>query len=238
MDAQVRIGTTREFKLRHAVLVYGDGSGAFCTLHKVRTEDGTAPYLEPAQPLSTEFLRRLAEGLGRRMAPEVLPENVLAKTPDLIVWWTRACLRVMFFSGGTEETRSLNGHVYPHPALVFKVKGQSLFVRALANDARPDAQTALKTAPYWNTRQGNGLVCLGTTRLPDSTSADSVIEWEQAFFRSSFTHAYGAVRLTSFPGGFTALWNHLASREGFFPVKFLTDANQTLRDFVEEECEN
>jgi hypothetical protein len=52
MDAQVCIGITREFKLRHAVLIYGDGSGAFCTLHKVRTEGGATPYLEPAQPLT------------------------------------------------------------------------------------------------------------------------------------------------------------------------------------------
>ena len=76
MIAQVSIGTTREFKLRHAVLVYGDSSEAFCTLHKVRTEGGATPYLEPAQPLTTAFLRKLAEGLGRRVAPEVLPENV------------------------------------------------------------------------------------------------------------------------------------------------------------------
>ena len=111
MDAQVCIGITREFKLRHAVLIYGDGSGAFCTLHKVRTEGGATPYLEPAQPLTTAFLRKLAEGLGRRMAPEVLPENVLARTSDLIVWWSRASRRVMFFNGGTEESSSLNGHV-------------------------------------------------------------------------------------------------------------------------------
>ena len=234
MDAQVRIGATRELRLKHAVLVYGDSSGAFCTLHKVRTEDGTAPYLEPGQLLTTAFLRRLAEGLGRRMAPEVLPENVLARTPDLIVWWSRASRRVMFFSGGTDEAHSLNGHVYPHPALVFKVNGRSLFVRALADDLRPSAQAALKTAPYWNTRQDDGLVCLGTTRLPDSTLADSIIHWEQAFFQSSFTHVYGAARLTSFPGGFRALWAHLAFRPRF-PVKFLTDAHQTLHDFVEEE---
>ena len=90
----------------------------------------------------------------------------------------------MFFNGGTEEASSLNGHVYPHPALVFKVNGHSLFVRALADDSRPDVRTPLKTAPYWNTRQDNGLVCMGITRLPDSNSADSIVEWEQAFFRS------------------------------------------------------
>lgn len=238
MNVQVSIGAVREFKLRHAVLVYGDGSKAFCTLHKVRTDGESAPYLEPAQPLTTAFLRGLAESLGRRMAPEILSQSVLARTPELILWWARASRRVLFFSGGTEEVRSLNGHVYPHPALVFKVTGHNLFVRALADDRRPDARTALKTAPYWNTRQDNGLVCMGTTRLPDSNSADSIVEWEQAFFRSSFTHAYGAVRLTSFPGGFTALWNHLGSGARIFPAKFLTDANQTLRDFIEEEYEN
>jgi hypothetical protein len=32
------------------------------------------------------------------MAPEVLPENVLARTSDLIVWWSRASRRAMFVS--------------------------------------------------------------------------------------------------------------------------------------------
>jgi hypothetical protein len=101
MEAQVRIGANRRFILRNALLVYGDGSGAFATLHEVRGEKEGAPYLGPGQSLTTAFLRSLAHGLGVRMAPEILPENVIARAPDLFVWWTRAQHRCMFFGGGS-----------------------------------------------------------------------------------------------------------------------------------------
>src|SRR3990172_1406005 len=66
MEAQVRIGANRRFILRNALLVYGDGSGAFATLHEVRGEKDGAPYLGPGQSLTTAFLRSLAHGLRRR----------------------------------------------------------------------------------------------------------------------------------------------------------------------------
>jgi Prokaryotic E2 family D len=57
----------------------------------------------------------------------------------------------MFFGDGNQEMRQLNGKIYPHPALVFMIHGRELFVRALAEDCRSNANTRLKSAPYWNT---------------------------------------------------------------------------------------
>ena len=167
------------------------------------------------------------------MAPEFLPENVLARTPDIMVWRSRAQRRVMFFGGGSEESLSLNGRMYPHPALVFKVSGHELFVRALEINARPCANTPLKTAPYWNTN-GQGLVCQGSMRVPDEVNVDSIGGWEDAYFSSEFTHASGAIRLTNHSGGFFGLWSSLADGPEQFPTAFLTDANQTLREFIED----
>ena len=113
MRGEVRIGHTCRFRLRNAVLIYGDGSGAFATLHDVRGEKEGAPYLGPGQSLTTAFLRSLAHGLGVRMAPEILPDNILARTPDLIAWWTKAQHRCMFFGGGSDEAATLNGRMYP-----------------------------------------------------------------------------------------------------------------------------
>src|ERR1700675_4273282 len=231
MEAQVRIGANRRFILRNALLVYGDGSGAFATLHEVRGEKEGAPYLGPGQSLTTAFLRSLAHGLGVRMAPEILPDNILARTPDLIAWWTKAQHRSMFFGGGSDEAGKLNGHNYPHPALVFKILGRDLYVRALAADVRPSAETKLTTAPYCNT-DSRACVCQGSMRVPEEVSAQSIAGWEAAFFASEFTHPSGAVRLTSHPGGFVGLWSSLAGSKGPFPPEFLTDAKQTLCEFI------
>ena len=237
MHAQIRIGARRDLKLQEAVLIYRDDGAAFATLHEVRAENGKTPYLRAGQPLTTGFLRMLAKGLGAVVAPEVLPENILARTPDLIVWWSRARRRGLFFGGESEEARRLDGRTYPHPALVFKIADRELFVRALQSDVRPTAGTPLKTAPYWNTDGPEGRVCLGSMQVPDEVNVDSIAGWERAYFESAFTHPTGAVRLTSHPGGFVGLWSALLDSQEPFPTKFLTDANQTLKQFVEHNME-
>src|SRR5208283_3263910 len=91
MKARVVIGANRSFALKNAVLLYGDGTAMFATLHSVmmRAKNG-APHLGPGQSLTTAFLRTLAEGLGVRVTAEIFPENVLARTTETITWWTRA----------------------------------------------------------------------------------------------------------------------------------------------------
>ncbi|HZC23813.1 MAG TPA: hypothetical protein VE866_10790, partial [Candidatus Binatia bacterium] len=140
------------------------------------------------------------------------------------------------FGGGNAEVKKLNGKMYPHPALVFMIHGRELFVRALAEDGRPKANTRLTYAPYWNT-DAQGRVCLGSMRVPEEMSVTSLPGWENAYFASEFTHPGGAVRLTTHPGGFLALWPSLAARRHNFPVKFLADSRQTLQEFVERRGE-
>ena len=209
MEARVVIGASRTFALKNAVLLYGDGTSMFATLHSVmiRAKIG-APHLGPGQALTTAFLRTLAEGLGTRITAEIFPENVLARTPETITWWTRARREVMFFGGVDPDARALDGGAYPHPALVFRVTRRELFVRALERDERPTGETPLKTAPYWNC-DAAGRVCLGSMRVPDQTTVESISDWQAGFFRSQFTHANGAVRLTSHTGGFLGLWKIL-----------------------------
>jgi hypothetical protein len=68
-------------------------------------------------------------------------------------------------------------------------------------------------------------------RVPESSDAASIPEWQDAYFQSQFTHAAGAVRLTSHPGGFIGLRKGLAGKKTF-PVRYLIDAGETLQDFV------
>ena len=175
-------------------------------------------------------MRSLAQGLGAQVKPEIFPDCVLARTPDLLVWWSPPQRRVMFFGGTDQEALKISGLVFPHPALVFKVLDKNLFVRAMATSSRPCPETHLKTAPYWNT-DSRGLVCAGSMRVPESSDIASIPAWQDAYFQSQFTHAAGAVRLTSHPGGFIGLWRSLAGRNRF-PVQYLTDAGETLQEFV------
>ena len=229
MKAYVNIGANHEFRLTEAVLVYRGGrTGAFASLHQVKqSEDGIA-YLAPGEAVTTAFLRTLAQGLGAQVKPEILPDNLLARTTDMLVWWSRPQQRVMFFGGVNEEGRKLNGLLFPHPPLIFKVVGRDFFVRAISTSSRPSSKTPMKTAPYWNT---DCRVCPGSMRIPETFDVASIPQWEDAFFQSEFTHAAGAVKLTSHPEGFIGLWRSLVGKKRF-PVQYLADAAETLQEFV------
>lgn len=139
---------------------------------------------------------------------------------------------VEFFGEQSEAGKDLSGKRYPVPPLVFKVSGGTLWVRALEKNERPTAITTLKTAPFWNGNDA-GQICIGTMRVPESSGVEAMEGWERGFFQSEFTHAYGGARLTSFPGGFLDLCRHLVGSRKPFPVEYLTDARETLRQFVE-----
>lgn len=234
MEAHVQIGESCNLQLRHALLIYEDQSRTFATLHDVLPRAEGAPLLAPAKPLSLAFLRRLSQGLGATVDPEVLPANVLARTPEMLVWSLPASRQIMFFGGTDQRARKLNGFTFPQPPLIFKVRDRELFVRALGTNARPTAKTGLRTAPHWNVASDTGRVCLGTVRAPDGASVDSMSSWETAFFQSEYTHAWGAARLTSHPGGFIGLWESVRGNRKF-PARYLIDARQTLREFITQE---
>src|SRR5271165_44242 len=142
-----------------------------------------------------------------------MPENVVARTPELIGWWTPATIRPMFFRDGS-QLADISGKLFPHSALLFVVRSGVLFVRALPNNRRPDSDTRLAAAPYWNI-DGNGAVCAGTMRAPKSLTVNSIPAWQQAFFQSEFTHPGGAGQLTKRKGGTAALWRSLTGKKVF-----------------------
>jgi PRTRC genetic system protein B len=233
MDISVSIGGGQNMTLTGAVLVYQGGRERFAVWHPAKSgpTEG-APYLGEAEPLTMEFLRTLSTGLGVYVAPEILPASVLVRTSELLVWWTPAQHRILFFGEHSGADSDLNGKRYPIPPLVFKVESGKLSVRALDKDERPRGATKLKTAPFWNSND-SGEICIGTMRIPESSGVDAIEGWERGFFQSEFTHAYGAARLTSFPGGYLALFRRLAGSRKPFPVEYLPDARETLFQFVE-----
>jgi PRTRC genetic system protein B len=223
--------------LNRALLVYGTSNydgfpprHPFVVLHEV-VHEGPDAWLGAGQLLTPDGLGDIARQLSGTLPVEILPERVLVRSTDLIVWWMPASNRVMFFSdrGGDATMAGLNGAKYPHPPLVFKARGSSLWVRALIESKRPVSDTILQAAPYWNC-DAAGQVCTGSMQIPTHTSVKVIDEWESAFFTSEFTHGR-AGKLTTHPGGIVGLWKCLREKKRF-PAKYLAATTETLSQFV------
>jgi PRTRC genetic system protein B len=234
MHVSVEIGETRRYQLKEALLIYeGSNNGCFVSRHPVSKSNGGpgTPVLLPAQPLTKAFLESLVVSLGGGADDEVLPPNILAKGNRMIAWWTPRAYRQMFFTTCDPQVKGLNGRTYPHPSLVWLVRDGRLSVRALLENARPDRNTNLAVAPYWNV-SGAGLVCLGDARTPSTTGVDSLEGWEKGFFESTFTHS-NIGRLTRHRDGFRGLWTGLANKKRPFPKEALIPLPETLARFIE-----
>lgn len=232
------MGWSQEFQLRKALLLYGEGSynsypyrRPFVTLHDVIHEDGEA-HLSAAQLLTPQALYELLSAIAPAVPVEVLPEYVIARTADKLVWWTPTRSRRMFFSerGQDGTLRQLNGKLYPQPPLLFKADDTHLSIRALTCNRRPTPDTKTYMAPYWNCYD-NGSVCTGSMKIPTEKSIIAIRQWEDSFFNSAFSHAAGVTKHTSHPGGVLALWKILQSKK-HFPLRYLLSLNETVEQFV------
>jgi PRTRC genetic system protein B len=235
MQAHLSIGENHRFELSEALLVYRDRQSSFITHHDVAARKDAPPTLGPAQPLTAAFIETLVRSLRGGVQAEVLPANILAKADRKIVWWTRAVRRQMFYENSEGKAVELNGRIFPQPPLVWKVSNGELSIRGLTKNKRPEGETKLSVAPFWNLSD-DGRVCTGTMRRPDSVSVASIPAWERGFYESAFTHA-NVGRLTRHEDGFDGLWSNLAGKRGRFPLETLIALPQTLAQFVRGERE-
>ena len=231
MKVEIAIGEMHRFELRDALLIYRENRRSFITWHTVTAQPQGPPTLGPAQPLTTAFVEDLAESLSGGAVAEILPENILAKTDRMIAWWTPRGVRRMFFENAEGKAERLNGKLFPQPALVWRVAQGDLKIRAICESKRPDAETALAVAPFWNLSD-DGRVCLGSMRCPETASVTSISAWEQGFYESAFTHA-NVGRVTRHKGGHDALWAELAGERRPFPADALIRLPQTLAEFIQ-----
>lgn len=237
MQVGINIGQNRQYELREALLIYHLDShrqrnrgGSFVTHHLITGEKGKRPELGPAKPLSQSFLRSLVKSLGGTVPAEFLPENILARTEEMVAWWTPAQPRTMFFENTEQILSDVSGKSFPQPPLVWCVCEGGLWVRALKEDRRPVPGTGLCFAPYWNLSE-SGDVCLGTMKAPNVSTVAAVPQWEKSFYESAFTHG-NVGRIVKHPGGFEGLWRELLGQERF-PTEHLVEMPQTLAEFIQ-----
>ncbi|CAG9195735.1 PRTRC system protein B [Paraburkholderia tropica] len=228
-DVQIACESDTDLEIDAALLFYrARANGAvYATQHAVRVVDDR-PALLPGVPLTLEALAEFADLAARRTSYRgFVHERVVYLAPNMLVWWVPACTRRVWFQHAG-ELGNASGDCQ-HPPLVFAATRGNWSVFALRDNARPDAQTALYRAPYFNVWE-DGRICVGNVVTPDTLNSDSIKPYEDAFFRSRFTHA-NADKLIKGRGGAVRLWKQLLDGSPF-PLHQLIDAKCTLADVV------
>lgn len=250
------IATTQRQVPQFAVVFYAKDQGkeseiGYASHHQIRGNDGRFE-LGAGTSLTGANLKHLATmaGNGLRHKVEILPANVLLGNDDLLVWWTPAAQHHMSFDvsmGATATDRQrlqgVSGKV-PVPALVFMLRrsrsnraaylGISVF--ALAENARPEASTALYRAPLLNVSDV-GDICWGNGLKPKGREVKDIPAWQAMFFSSVFTHYNGSSPIKGKDCyGFIA--DLLESSAAEFPLKALLPAKKTLQQLITEALES
>lgn len=214
-------------ELHQAILVYRERAGwdketYAITIHDVSLVDGVpliCPGLAATSAQIADFARNLTESVSDRC---IFSDRVLFADPGMLMWWTPAQERAMFF-GGDAKLKKQSPLVVHHPPLFFRATEGRLEIFALKENQRPGSETGLCRAPYMNIWD-SGNMCRGNVRYPDQIdpSEDGLTAWEDAFFQSRFTHSnYNEPMLAK--GNHDAVWRSLAKSRKPFPVNLLVE---------------
>ncbi|CAE6811401.1 hypothetical protein R69658_05421 [Paraburkholderia aspalathi] len=219
-----------DLELDAALLFYRSANGEiYATQHGARVVDDR-PVLLPGVPMTLESLADFAELAAKRTSYRgFVHDRVVYLAPNTMAWWLPACTRRVWFAA--DNILGNRSGECKHPPLVFLVNKRSWSVFALRSNERPDADTKLYQAPYYNVWD-SGEICVGNVDTPDAINSDSIAPYEDAFFRSRFTHS-NTEKLIRRRGGAARLWLDLL--EGTeFPLHQLVDTKRTLANVIND----
>ncbi|MGF6976386.1 PRTRC genetic system protein B [Paraburkholderia sp. JPY465] len=218
-----------DLELDAALLLYRSSAGhVYATQHSVRIVD-ERPVLLPGVPITLEGLADFADLAAKRTSYRgFVHDRIVYVAPNVLAWWVPACTRRVWFR--SEDAIGERAGDANHPPLVFIVSKSGWLIFALRENVRPGPATKMYTAPYYNVWE-NGEICAGNAETPDSISPDSIKAFEDAFFRSRFTHPNNT-RLIHRRGGAERLWLDLLDGAEF-PIDRLISRSQSLADVID-----
>ncbi|WP_186270394.1 PRTRC system protein B [Burkholderia gladioli] len=210
-SVDINNGDEATLLLDSALLLYRGRTGSnglekvYVTRHAARVIDGV-PTLLAGQPATKQQLASFARAASKHMGNfGFVHERVIFTAPNTVAWWAPALPRSTWFAAD-KPIGNRHGEAQ-HPALLFVAYGDKRYAFALEHSCRPDADTAIFQAPYFNVSD-NGWICTGNVDCSDRPNTTDVEKYENDdFFRSRFTHA-NAKRLIA-GGSAVRLWMDL-----------------------------
>ena len=207
----VEAEASKEMDLIGALLLYSssDGRSVYASNHQViYAEDApNVPLLGPGSAPSKKVLAQLGEKISAAAAfAGFIPENLLYMAPRLIAWWCPPQPRHLWFTTQDDVIGEASATI-TQPGVVFLVSSGRLYVFSTEGEERPQPETPLYKAPYFNVWE-SGEVCTGNVAMPKSMDAGAMKDYERAFYGSRFTHPNDP-NLVSCQGGAIPMWKHL-----------------------------
>lgn len=231
MRVELTVNAEKPLQLAEAVLLYRNDKRSIATLHRCAIVNGR-PTVLAGRPMTTSMSRRIARSLiSPSFQPlQLLPATLLAASESTLIWYEPPQMRSLAFKQSTQfPERSIGDRVgrVPTPGVVFVARPGTLSIFAYRGHARPEADTVLHHAPFFNV-YASGSVCMGNVSLPRTVAISTMAAWSRAFFSSYFVHA-NDTEMVDFEGEAVGLWRHLLDHPGDpFPELSLVPTKLTL----------
>jgi len=193
-----------------------------------------------AHPLSMAELTSLSrlfqateELKGNFLKPKgLIPPNVLfldQQSDGYVVWYTPPMATDLYFVEGL----GIPAGKAKLPALVWKAGKDHLNIYALKGKQKPNGNTALYHAPFFNIYE-SGNVCMGTVQVSIDRFTrleDFIAKWQSYFFSSYFSHTIGNHQGAN--TDLVSLWQQLVGTGRPFPTEALNkQRNLTLKNLI------
>jgi PRTRC genetic system protein B len=161
----------------------------------------------------------------------LLPDNLLWYAPKLdggAIWYTPKMKARLFFS----PSLSIADGEAALPPLLWKASRTTLQIWALENENRPQAETPLYHAPFFNL-YSDARVCMGNVSIQipkDCSLTDFMHLWMKYFLASKFSHLL--VDHSPAKMNIVQLWQSLSGTGKAFPMHRLKKTNQKLKNIL------
>lgn len=198
-------------------------------------ETGTACNAHPLSDHEAATLAKLLDKQKQRekffLQPEgLLPEKVIYinTARGFAIWYTEPTKRSLFFSTSLGIP---NGSAYL-PAMIWKATEEELTVYALKSEEKPQIDTPLYHAPFFNIYE-KGNVCMGTVERDtgEKSLEQFIADWEGYFFNSYFSHLIN--KQNPVKGNIVQLWQQQVKSQNPFPADCLKKTRLTVKNLIQ-----
>lgn len=173
-------------------------------------------------PLSENTLKDIAKSYMQKNSAEIhhgfISEHILYGKSDpgklVMIWYRPSAKRVLNFSAGLKIKGKSEVTV---PATIYVLLNSKLYIYALGSDKRPDAETKIFNAPYFNIYE-DGNVCLGSAQIGKhkaDTYEGEAERFERAFYLAEQNHGQNKDQSKTDP---EKLWTSLIKNKKPFPI--------------------